>query len=86
VDRVLADIGHMENRAAKMDIDDLLKYVTKRAYFFEVVLMICFDRPTDFCLHFMTLESTFHDAGELFSRSNLHIHDIVLDHPTPLSS
>jgi hypothetical protein len=34
----------------------------------------------------MTLESTFHDAGELFSRSNLHIHDIVLDHPTPLSS
>ena len=31
VDKVLMEIGHLESRASKMDIDDLLKCGNKRA-------------------------------------------------------
>jgi 18S rRNA (adenine1779-N6/adenine1780-N6)-dimethyltransferase len=31
VDKVLTEVGHLESRAAKMDIDDLLKCVKSHA-------------------------------------------------------
>jgi hypothetical protein len=68
----------MESRAAKMDIDDLLKYVTKGAYFFVVVLTIYSDRPIDFYQPFMTLEFTSHDTAQLFL-AIIYIH-MILSH------
>lgn len=46
IEQVLLDTGNSENRAAKMDVDDLLKYVAV-----QVSLGIVFDDPqAAFCI------------------------------------
>jgi hypothetical protein len=55
IEKVLDDTGNTENRAAKMDVTDLLKYV-----FLEIP--ICLILISSCCyLHFMILEYILHN-------------------------
>jgi hypothetical protein len=55
IEQVLLDTGNSENRAAKMDVDDLLKYVT-----FEWYPPLFFDPAPGCSLRSMTLACISH--------------------------
>jgi len=61
VDNVLTEVGHLESRASKMDIDDLLKCVNRHAdYLLHLTLGL-------FSIGLDRLLSAFHDVGIHFA-------------------